>query len=1615
MKKLFLITLLATISTVLFAMICTEAYAANPIGNSIFVTGGRSSTTDNTNLVQVFDGTSWSATTAGTLPIGVDYAPSIAYNGKIYVMGGFLSGGGYTNAVQVYDVSTNTWSTTAAGTLPYPVAYSTAAEYGGKIYVMGGNSGGANFNTIQVYDTATNTWSTTAAAPLPIAVAISATAEYGGKIYVMGGTSNGFGPIVNTVQVYDIATNTWSTTDAGNLPVAMSYVSAAEYNGKIYVMGGWDGSHDLNTVQVYNIATNTWSTTDVGTLPIASHSGSTVAFNGKIYQVGGFVYNSFTFLNTVQVYDPSTNSWSTTSGGTLPYGVGSHSAVVVLPATITLDETSCPTILGSWDSSTNTCTINGPPYGGPPGVYLTQASDELVIPSGTSLAILNPDFNQYYNYGTLTNHGTIQVSDPGSNTGFQNWGTVNNYGIINISNTGYGNAISNYGPFNNYGTITITSSGDPGVHGIDNYAGAMITNSGIITISNASGIGLDNQTPTSTITNSGTITVSNTGGTGIANSGIINENCGATYSGNLPSGNPLNNVSCVIDTTPPVIVPTITGTLGNNGWYTSDVTVSWSVTDPESTISSSTGCTTSIINTDTAGTTLTCTATSAGGTSSNSVTIKRDSTPPVVTIASPVNATIITSSDIAITGTSSDSGSGIVNVKVSIDGSAFSLANGTTSWSFTKHGLANGIHTIFAKAVDNVGNVGVSYNTNAIVGNPIPVGINPKGVIFNSANGDMYVVSTNNISVIDGNPSNGTYNSVIATIPLSVGANSLAFDPLNKYIYVNNQTANTVLVVDGNPSSSSYNTIIGNVPTGSNSNNIGFDSENNNVYVTQGASNQISVIDGNPSSGTYNTVIATIPVGGNNIAVNHANKDIYVSNGGSNNVSVIDGNPSSVAYNTVIATIPVGFGSNHVEFDSQSDTIYVVTSNNVSVIDGNPSSVAYNTVIATIPVGTTPNRDVFDPVNANVYVTNVGSDSISVIDGNSSRATYNTVIATIHSSQPHPHGMDFDPLTDTLYVSNDMSNSVSVVLTPTFFSVNVLQPTSVLLASSQNPSAFGQSVTFSATMSPAVPDGETITFSADGTSIGTGITSGSVATYSTSSLSVATHSITASYPGDANFGPSDNTASPLAQSITLGTTTTQVTPSLNPSQAGQSVTFTAQVSPVSPAAGMPTGTVQFSVNGEDMGAPVTLTPAGTATYSTSSLPIGSNPITATYSGDSNFGPSDNTATPLAQIVNSLTSSITLFPTSGIVGGTVTISGSTFAPSSPISITYNGATLATTPSSITSDVSGMFSATFTVPTSISGANAVQAKDALGDSASATFTVSGALKSSSTTLTSSANPSVFSQPVTFTAKVTSSPGAGTPNGSVRFVIDGINHHATLDATGTASITLHTLSVGTHSVIAQYAGNSHFVSSSSDTLTQTVNQASTATTLTSSANPSAYGQHVTFTSTVSSVAPSTITPTGIVQFTVDSNTFTVSLSGGHAILHLSTLSAGSHSVTAKYSGNSKLVSSSSDTLTQTVNQASTATTLTSSANPSKVGHLVTFTAKIKSVSPAIGVPTGTVQFTIDGTAQSPVIISSTGKATYTISSLSVGLHSVIAQYSGSSNFVSSTSTALTQTVHK
>jgi hypothetical protein len=275
------------------------------------------------------------------------------------------------------------------------------------------------------------------------------------------------------------------------------------------------------------------------------------------------------------------------------------------------------------------------------------------------------------------------------------------------------------------------------------------------------------------------------------------------------------------------------------------------------------------------------------------------------------------------------------------------------------------------------------------------------------------------------------------------------------------------------------------------------------------------------------------------------------------------------------------------------------------------------------------------------------------------------------------------------------------------------------------------------------------------------------------------------------------------------------------------------------------------------------------------------------------------------------------------------------------------------------------------------------------------------STTTTVTSSWPSSTFGQSVTFTASVAPSAAIGT----VQFFDGGSALGTVALSGGSASLTTASLTAGTHSITASYSGDANFAGSTSAAIAQTVSKASTTTALTSSLNPSSTGQAVTFTAAIS---PS-LGPTGTVEFFDNANSIgTVALSGGSASLTTATLTVGTHSITATYSGNTNFSGSTSSPVAQAVGVIGTATALTSSLDPSVFGQAVTFTA---TVNPFSG-PTGTVQF-FDGVSVLGTVALSGGTASLTTSGLAVGTHFITATYSGDSNFGGSTSSPVTQTV--
>ena len=273
------------------------------------------------------------------------------------------------------------------------------------------------------------------------------------------------------------------------------------------------------------------------------------------------------------------------------------------------------------------------------------------------------------------------------------------------------------------------------------------------------------------------------------------------------------------------------------------------------------------------------------------------------------------------------------------------------------------------------------------------------------------------------------------------------------------------------------------------------------------------------------------------------------------------------------------------------------------------------------------------------------------------------------------------------------------------------------------------------------------------------------------------------------------------------------------------------------------------------------------------------------------------------------------------------------------------------------------------------------------------------------TGGASVTSYGSSVTFSATVKVPSGSATPNGTVTFY-DGstaISGPVSLSA-GVAKFTTTSLGAGRHSITADYSGDASTLPSSSAALSQTVLKRVSATTLSPNVDPSTVGHGVTFTATVSPHGA-----TGTVTLYDGSKAIAgpVNLSAGVASFTTSSLSVGVHVITADYSGDANTLGSVAWPVVEVVAKRSSSTTLSSSANPSKSGHSVTFTA---TVTPPTA--TGSITF-MDAHRVLGTCTLSGGACSISTAGLSRGTHAITAVYGGDGQTAGSASAVLQQVV--
>jgi Bacterial Ig-like domain (group 3)/NHL repeat len=542
----------------------------------------------------------------------------------------------------------------------------------------------------------------------------------------------------------------------------------------------------------------------------------------------------------------------------------------------------------------------------------------------------------------------------------------------------------------------------------------------------------------------------------------------------------------------------------------------------------------------------------------------------------------------------------------------------------------------------------------------------------------------------------------------------------------------------------------------------------------------------------------------------------------------------------------------------------------------------------------------------NIATDFVGTVTFTTTDSNGvfpSGATF-TFTAADAGVLKLPSGLTLNMLgiftaTATAATSSLPPNANGVAISNDIF---VVEPSTLTLTSSVNPSVINQSTTFTlhvATTGTTPPAGMVI-FSSNGVEIGevTLGTNGS-ASIAHSFAAAGDFTITAAYSSTSNTQPGTAT---LIQ-VVGNATSVALTSSVNPSLVGQSTTLTATIT----ALASPTGTVTFFSGATSLGmVPVTGT---TASLSTSFATAGTYSLTAVYSStDSSV--TGATSLPLSQVVeNVATLTLTSSVNPSNINQPTMLTATLAALGTPAGtvVFYDGTTVigTVTLTGTTASVSVSFatSGTHTLKAVFTSSNNST------ENATSAPLLQVVLNATTVTLASSVNPSLVNQSTTLTAAVTS---AGTPSGTVTFKSNGaILGTATLTA-GVATLTVSFPTAGDYTLTAVYGGDSNNQAMTSAPITQVVLNVATIA-LTSSINPVLLDNPTLLTAVVTSTGP---TPTGTINF-FDGNTPIGSgtLANGTLAISASFVYAGTHTITATYSGNTVTAPATSLALSQTV----------------------------------------------------------------------------------------------------
>jgi hypothetical protein len=424
-----------------------------------------------TELYNVATG-SWTIT--GNMHVGRMWSTStLLTNGKVLAAGGFSqipNPGDARYSSELYDPNTGVWSYT--GDMVYKrEEHAAILMPNGKVLVIGGAgdlkgtpyTSNKVLNTCEVYDPATGTWSQTGSMKYN-------RYEFGlvvlpnGRVMMIGGYDNALGAFSST-EIYDPITGTWS--DGAPMNDKRSKFTAINlFNGKVLVAGGkLNSGYTTSTCEVFDPNTNTWSyTSNMKNTAGRANYAITMLNDYRILVVGGYQWNSttpFSPLASAEIYDPNSNTWSTDGG---LFAVPNWLATVN-----TLPNGAVMLVGGSPDTSSNNATYKTMTYNGGSFRFTMKATDASVTISTDLVVGLLPTAAAYATTlnvnqntpGVGANASTIKAADvidlgaPVSNSDLLD--PVTSGVLTNSLNNG---AVAGNGAVT-YGTVQAVQTGAP--------------------------------------------------------------------------------------------------------------------------------------------------------------------------------------------------------------------------------------------------------------------------------------------------------------------------------------------------------------------------------------------------------------------------------------------------------------------------------------------------------------------------------------------------------------------------------------------------------------------------------------------------------------------------------------------------------------------------------------------------------------------------------------------------------------------------------------------------------------------------------------------------------------------------------------------------------------------------------------------------------------------------------------------------------------------------------------------------------------------------------------------------------------------------------------------------